>query len=219
MLNLRPMTSQRAPLPLLPRFTTFERWSTSINDKQDDFNSHITHFPFLNNNIPSSSIYVVFSLNLYDTPVLAFRMIFLFWGQGDSPVSYSIRETSWNTWNLIQEVLWSIRGSYSAIWSLLLTHVKWKWLPNRSDFPPISWNWYLHQITSGSMEHLKRVWHASRERLPFRKPGSILVLAYAEIVDTSFPELALSFLDFSPWICHGTFSILLLQFTKLYIHY
>ena len=41
-----------------------------------------------------------------------------------------------------------------------------------------------------SIEHLQRVWHASRERLPFRTPGSapFLGLAYTLIVETSFPD-------------------------------
>ena len=61
------------------------------------------------------------------------------------------------------------------------------------------------------MEHLQRVWHASRERLPFRTPGSvpILGLANAPIVETKFLELAMSLLDFSPRIPLGTFSIFL----------
>ena len=33
---------------------------TSIYDKRDDFNFHITNFPFLRNNIPSSPAYGVF---------------------------------------------------------------------------------------------------------------------------------------------------------------
>ena len=33
---------------------------TSLYDKRDDFNFHITHFPFLSSNIPSSSAYGVF---------------------------------------------------------------------------------------------------------------------------------------------------------------
>ena len=67
------------------------------------------------------------------------------------------------------------------------------------------------QLGVVSMEHLQRVWHASRGRLPFWTPGSVplLELAYAPIVETSFLEFAVSFLDFSPWISLGTFSILL----------
>ena len=40
------------------------------------------------------------------------------------------------------------------------------------------------------MEHLQRVWLASRERLPLRTPGSAPFrgLANALIVETSFPD-------------------------------
>ena len=51
-----------------------------------------------------------------------------------------------------------------------------QWLPNQSVFPPISWLYTeldLHRFWVVSMEHLQRVWHASRERLPFRTPGSV----------------------------------------------
>ena len=61
------------------------------------------------------------------------------------------------------------------------------------------------------MEHMQRVWLASRERLPFRTPGPVphSGLANAPIVETKFLELAMSLLDFSPRIPLGTFSILL----------
>ena len=61
------------------------------------------------------------------------------------------------------------------------------------------------------MKHLQRVWHASKERLPFGHlvPSPILGLANAPIVETKFLELAMSLLDFSPRIPLGTFSILL----------
>ena len=42
-------------------------------------------------------------------------------------------------------------------------------------------------------------------------PSPVLGLANAPIVDTKFLELAMSFLDFSPRIPIGTFSILLLE--------
>ena len=45
------------------------------------------------------------------------------------------------------------------------------------------------------MEYLQRLWHASRERLPFRTAGSVPFfggLAHAPIVvETSFPEACL----------------------------
>ena len=61
------------------------------------------------------------------------------------------------------------------------------------------------------MEHMQRMWLASRERLPFRTPGPVphLGLANAPIVETKFLQLAMSLLDFSPRIPLGTFSILL----------
>ena len=44
------------------------------------------------------------------------------------------------------------------------------------------------------MEHLQRVWHASREDLPFRTPSTVPLfwglLINAPIVETRFPELA-----------------------------
>ena len=90
-------------------------------------------------------------------------------------------------------------------------------LPNGSDFPPISWPWYRAWPSPNykvvSMTHLQRVWHDSRERLPFRKPGSVPLfeLACAPIVETKFLELAMSLLDFLPWIPLGTFTISLLS--------
>ena len=128
------------------------------------------------------------SLNLYDTPGLAPHMNVLFWGPGDFPVSYSNRDTLWNAWNrhsgsFMVDVLWSIRGSYSAICSNPLTNVKWHSGPwptvtsqpirlstNSMIFIPIltfTDSWVV------SMEHSQRVWLASRERLPFRTPGSV----------------------------------------------
>ena len=65
-----------------------------------------------------------------------------------------------------------------------------------------------------SMEHLQRVWHASRGRLPFRTPGSVpFVTCLCSNVETRFPELAL--LDFSPWIFLVTFSSLLAYHPRL----
>ena len=144
----------------------------------------------------------------------------LFWGRGDFPVSYSNRIPCGTLEIVIQEVLWSIRGSYWAIWSNPLTNVKWHsdpWptvtsLPIRlsTNFMTFIPSLTFTELWVVSMEHLQRVWLASRERLPFRTPGSVphLGLANAPIVETKFLELAMSLLDFSPRIPLGTFSIL-----------
>ena len=77
-------------------------------------------------------------------------------------------------------------------------------------------NWLFNATTnviSVSMEHLQRVWHASRERLPFRTPGSApphLGLACAPIVD-QIPRTC--HVDFSPRIPLGTSRILLIYVT------
>ena len=65
------------------------------------------------------------SLNLYDTPGLVPRMNILFWWPGDFPASYSKKIPRESLYIVIQEVLWSIRESYCAIWSLPLTNVNW----------------------------------------------------------------------------------------------
>ena len=51
---------------------------TSLYDKRDDFNFHITNFPFLSSNIPSSPANGVLSHNSSDTPGLAPLMNVLF---------------------------------------------------------------------------------------------------------------------------------------------
>ena len=72
---------------------------TSLYDKRDDFNFHITNFPFLSSNIPSSPAYGVLSHNSSDTPGLAPLMNVLFWGRCDFPISFSGRDMSRNVWN------------------------------------------------------------------------------------------------------------------------
>ena len=69
---------------------------TPLYDKRDDFNFHITNFPFLSSNIPSSPAYGVFFLNSSDTPGLAPLMNVLFRGRCDFPISFSGRDMSRN---------------------------------------------------------------------------------------------------------------------------
>ena len=92
-------TTSASYLDLLLSIGSDGQLHISIYDKQNDFNFHITNFPFLSNNIPSSPAYGVFISHLYDMPGLAPRINVLLWGPGDFPVSYSNRDTSWNVWN------------------------------------------------------------------------------------------------------------------------
>ena len=95
---------------------------------------------------------------------------------------------------VIQEVLWSTRGSYSAIWNLPLANVEWHSDPwptvtsqpirlstNLMTFIPSLtftelWVFSIEHLVTGLLNFeypsvllfcLQRVWHASRESLPF----------------------------------------------------
>ena len=65
------------------------------------------------------------SLNLYDTPWLAPRMNVSFWGPGDFSVTTKTGIPCGTLEIVTQEVLWSVRGFYSAMWCLPLMNVKW----------------------------------------------------------------------------------------------
>ena len=70
------------------------------------------------------------------------------------------------------------------------------------------------------MEHLQRVWHASRKQLPFRTPGPPFFLnCLCSNCWDRFLELAVFFLDFSRWLPLGTLSILLIAFQELKSYY
>ena len=123
------------------------------------------------------------SLNLFDTPGLARRMNVLFWGQATFQEGTQTGIPGGTLEIVIQEVVWSIRGSYSAIWSIPLTNVKWHpdpWptvttQPIRLsiNFMTLIPNLTFTELWVVSMEHSQREWHASRDCLPFRTPGSV----------------------------------------------
>ena len=73
---------------------------TSLYDKRDDFNFHITNFPFLSRNIHLRPPMAFLSHNSSDTPGLAPLMNVLFWGRCDFPISFSGRDMSRNVWSL-----------------------------------------------------------------------------------------------------------------------
>ena len=122
---------------------------------------------------------------------------------------------------VVQEVLWSIWGSYSAIWSIPLTNVKWHsdpWPTVTSQPIRLSTNfmtlipsltftdyeWFPWSICNGCGMPAGNAYPSGH-----LVPSPILGLANAPIVETKFLELAMSLLDFSPRIPLGTFSILL----------
>ena len=55
-------------LDLLMSIQRDSQLRTSLYDNRDDFNFHITNFPFRSSNISSSPVYGVLFHNLYDIP-------------------------------------------------------------------------------------------------------------------------------------------------------
>ena len=122
---------------------------TSIYDKRDDFNFHITNFPFLSSNIPSSPAYGVFISQLirysracssYECFILRARRLsskLLKQGYLAKRLKSSFRKFYGRYGDLIQQYEVSLSRMLHDI--LILDQ---QWLPNQSDFPPISWPWY-----------------------------------------------------------------------------
>ena len=138
---------------------------TSIYDKRDDFNVHITNFPFLSSNIPSSPAYGVFISQLiryaracssYECFILRARRLsskLLKQGYLVERLKSSFRNVKWHSdpWPTVTSLPIRLStNSMTFIPSLTFTEL-----------------WVV------SIEHLQRVWLASRERLPFRTPGSV----------------------------------------------
>ena len=128
-----------------------------------------------------------------------------------------------NVWNRHSGSFMSIRRSYSAIWSIPLTNVKWHSDPwptvtsqpirlstNFMTFIPsltfTDYEWFPWSICNGCGMPAGNAYPSGH-----LVPSPIVGLACAPIVETRFLELAMSLLDFSPRIPLGTFSILLLH--------
>ena len=120
-----------AYLDLLLSIDRYGQLCTSLYDNGYDLNFHITNFPFLSSNIPSSPAYVFISqliryaraCSCYECFILRAMRLFnkLLW-QG------YVKERLESS----QEVLWSVRGSYQTIWGPPLPNVTWhsRWWPH-----------------------------------------------------------------------------------------
>ena len=99
---------------------------------------------------------------------------------------------------VIQEVLWSIRGSYSAIRSLPLTTSQLIRLS--TYFGSLIPSLIFTELRVVSMEPLQRVYMPSGNAYNHMFPSGYLFAPLfwdlLMIVETSFPELAVSFLDY-----------------------
>ena len=122
---------------------------TSIYDKRDDFNFHITNFPFLSSNIPSSPAYGVFisQLKRYARACSSYECFILRASRISSKLlkqeylAERLKSSFRKYGDLIQQYeVWSLSRMLNDI--LILDQ---QWLPNQSDFPPISWPWYMYR--------------------------------------------------------------------------
>ena len=131
----------------------------------------------------------------------------------------------WTLEIVLKEVLWSIRDlirqyevSLPRMLNDILILYQLQWHPPQISFPSMSWHWYR---TWPSPNYEWFPWSVCNgcgmpagHAYPSGHlvPSHILVLVYAPIGETSIPELAVSFLDFSPSIPFDTSSILFLFF-------
>ena len=174
---------------------------TSIYDKRYDFNFHITNFPFLSSNIPTSPAYGVFISQLiryartcfsYGCFILrATRLSNKLLEQGyiKERLKSSLRKFYGRYGDLIKQ--------YEVSLSQMLNDIPWtdhiQWQPSSDQtlyrMRPFTEFWVV------SIEHLRRLWHADRGRLLLRTPGPVpLGLAYVLLVETNpFLNLSLFF--------------------------
>ena len=117
-LEMKDMTESNTSasyLELLLSIKRDGRLHTSIYDKRDDFNFHITNFPFLSSNIPASPAYGVFISQLlrYDWACSSYGCFI----PRATRLSNKLLEQGYVKERLksSEEVLWSKRGSYQTV--------------------------------------------------------------------------------------------------------
>ena len=152
--------------------------NSSFYDKRDDFNFHITNFPFLSSNIPTSPAYGVFISQLiryaracssYGCFILrATRLSNKLLEQGyvKERLKSSLRKFYGRYGDLIKQYDVSLSQTLNDV--LLPDHIQWQ--------PPTDQTLYrtrpFTEFLVVSIEHLRRVWHADRGRSLLRVPGS-----------------------------------------------
>ena len=97
---------------------------TSLYDKRDDFNFHITNFPFLSSNIPSSPANGVFVSQIirYARACSTYECFIL----RAARISSKLLGKGYGTFEIVpRKVLWSMWGSHQTLWSLPLPNVTW----------------------------------------------------------------------------------------------
>ena len=190
-LTLRSKTRRRTT-HLLPIWNYYGQLRTSIYDKRDDFNFHITNFSFLSSKIPSSPAYAVFISQLirYARACFSYKC-FILWevrlslkllGQGyvRERLKLSISKCNGQNGDLIihyevslSQILHDILGHGHIQWHpQLIRHYTNLWTYYRTW--PYYWFWTYYQISGGFHRTLQRVLLVNRGRWLLRTPGSVL---------------------------------------------
>ena len=187
----------------------------SIYDKRDDFNFHITNFPFQSSNIPTSPAYGVFISQLiwyaracfsYGCCILRAKRLsnkLLEQGYVKERLKSSLSKFYGRYGDLIKQYEVSLSQMLNGI--LWPGHIQWQ--------PPADQTLYrtrpFTEFWEVSIEHLRRLRHADRGRVLFRTPGPVFLgLAYVLLVETNpFSVLVVIFTDYALRISLGTFSI------------
>ena len=181
---------------------------TSLHNKRDDFNLHITIFPFLSSNIPFYQPMAFLSHTSYGISGFVPLMNVLFFGRRDFHLSFSDRGMSGNIWNCLRkfygrygnlikhsevsliQMLRDILGHDHIQWHLqLIRHYTnlWTYFRTWSYY----WFWPYNQISWGFHRTLQRKWLANRGRLLLRTPGPVPFRTCIYSVETIFS-----------WPCH-----------------
>ena len=163
---------------------------TSLYDKRNDFNFHITNFPFLSSNIPSSPAYGVFISQLiryaracssYECFILrAMRLSNKLLGQGY--VKERLKSSLRKFYGRYGDLTKQYEVPLSRMLHDILDDDQIQWHPpligHYTNFwPLLIWtllpNLTFYLLCKVSMEHMQRVRHANRGRLLLRTPGPV----------------------------------------------
>ena len=160
---------------------------TSLYDKRYDFNFHITNFPFLSSNIPSSPAYGVYisqliryawSCSSYECFILsALRLSSKLLGQGY--VMKRLKSSLRKFYGRYGDLIKHYEVSLSQMLHDILGHDQWSIDQTLHQFANLLPNWTLLPIFTllpnfgGFHRTLQRVRLANRGRLLLRTPGPV----------------------------------------------
>ena len=198
---------------------------TSIYDKRDDFNFHITNFPFLSTNIPTSPAYGAFISQIirYTRACSSYGCLIMRATRLSNKLleqeyvrellKSSLRKFYGRYGDFINQYEVSLSQKLNGI--LWPDHIQWQ--------PPTDQTLYrsrpFTEVWVVSIENMRRVWHADRGRLLLRTPGPVpLGFAYVLLVETNpFRNLSFFLPDYALRISLGAFSIFLVKTEKQYV--